>query len=176
MLNHSIRTYVWGLFSFQGLIVCEIRTTVRIRWSFVQMCCAMSLVSTSIATHRICQFWAHSEPINMRAVIQFLYSEQAMRNVVLRYCPSSWQYSAAYCSCNKEAPPGLDSLWFSSLSSYETVIGGQLAQWAADQCRELAESTGGWLLWWGYWKLGTMLWKMSMSEHRLCREVAGRWG
>ena len=35
-----------------------------------------------------------------RAVIQFLYSEKATRIVV----PSSWQYSAAYCNCNKEKP------------------------------------------------------------------------
>ena len=57
----------------------------------------------------------------------------------LRYCPSSWQCSAAYCSCNKDDswsvfdgkwlithhPSGLGSLRFSSLPSYETVIGGQ---------------------------------------------------
>ena len=80
------------------------------------MCCATSLVCSSIATHRRCQFSARSEPVNIpktiespakcgvRAVIRFLYSEQATRNVVLSYCPSSWQCSAAYSSCNKEAP------------------------------------------------------------------------
>ena len=68
---------------------------IKIKWSFAQMCCAMSLVCPSIATHRTCQFWAHNEPINMpktiepptkcggHAVIQFLYSAQATRNVVL---------------------------------------------------------------------------------------------
>ena len=86
---------------FQGRIGREIRTTVKIRWSFDQMCCAMSLVCPSIATHRTCQFWARSESVNMpktivpakcgvRAVIRFIYLEQATRNVALRYCPS-WQ-------------------------------------------------------------------------------------
>ena len=80
------------------------------------MCCAMTLVCPSIATHRSCQFWTRSEPVKtpktietpvkcgVLAVIRFLYSEPATRNGVLRYCPSSWQCSAAYCSCNKEAP------------------------------------------------------------------------
>ena len=51
------------------------------------MCCAISLVRPSIAAHRICQFWARSDPVNMpktivsakcgvRAVIRFLYSGQ----------------------------------------------------------------------------------------------------
>ena len=60
-----------------------------------------------------CQFWACREPVNMPktikfpakcgvgAVIWFIYLEQAMRNDVHRYCPSSWQCSAAYCNCNK---------------------------------------------------------------------------
>ena len=59
------------------------------------MCRTMSLVCPSIATHSTCQFWAHSEPLNMpktiespakcgvHAVIWFLYSEQSTRNVVL---------------------------------------------------------------------------------------------
>ena len=58
------------------------------------MCCSMSLVCPSIATHRTCQFWGRSEPVNMpktikfpakcgvRSVIRLLYSEQATRNVV----------------------------------------------------------------------------------------------
>ena len=95
---------------------------------------------------------------------RFFYSEQATRNDVLRYYPS-WQYSAAYCSCNKEAPEAfsMGSFWSPTiicpdlascdfhLSSYETVVGRQLlAQWAADQRSELAESTGCWLLWRGH--------------------------
>ena len=69
------------------------------------MCCAMSLVCPSIAIHRTYQFWVRlrTEPVNIpktiespaecgvRAVIRFLYSEQAKRDVVLRYCPPSWQ-------------------------------------------------------------------------------------
>ena len=139
-----------GLFFFQGPIGREIRTTVRIRWRFEQMCCAMSLVCPSIATRRTCQVWARSEPVSMpktiespakcgaRAVIWHLYSEQVTRNVVLRYCPS-WQYSAAYCSCNKEAPEAfsMGSAWSPiiirpdlapcdfHLSSYETIVWGQ---------------------------------------------------
>ena len=112
-------------FFFQGPIGHEIRTTVRIRWSFVQICCAISLVCPSIATHHTCQFWARSEPINILktiespakcgvcAVIQLLYSEKATRNVVLRYCPSSWQCLAEHCSCNKAAPEAfsMGSVW-----------------------------------------------------------------
>ena len=109
---------------FQGPISHEIRTTVRNRWSFVQMCCTMSLVCPLIETHCTCEFWAHSEPVNMpktiqsatrcgvHAVIRFLYSEKAIRNVVLGYCPS-WKCSATYCSCNKEAPEefSMGSVW-----------------------------------------------------------------
>ena len=74
-----------GLFFFQGPIDREIKTTVKIRLSFAQMCCAMSLVCQSIVTHHTCQFWARSEPVNMlktiespakcgvRAVIRFTY-------------------------------------------------------------------------------------------------------
>ena len=66
----------------------EIGTTVTITWSFAQMCCAMSLICPSIATHRTCQFWARIEPVNIpetietsakwgvRGVNRFLYSEQ----------------------------------------------------------------------------------------------------
>ena len=92
------------------------------------MCYAIFPVCPSITTHSTCQFWASSEPVNLpktksqaksgvRAVIRFLYSEQATRNVVLRYCPSSWQCSAAYCRCNKEAceefdhPPSSARTW-----------------------------------------------------------------
>ena len=174
----------------------------------------ISLVCLSIATYSSCQFWAHNEPVNMPktiqspakcgvcAVIQFLYSEQAMKNVVPRYCPSLWQCSAAYCSLQQIGswnvidgkcwithyhPPGLGSLWFLSLSSYETVVvslssyetvvGGQhFGTMSCRPCRELAESTGGWLPGRWYWKVGTTPRKMSTSERRLCREVAGRCG
>ena len=109
----------------QGPIGREIRITVRIRRSSAQMCCAMSLVCPSIATHSTCEFWARSEPVNMPKivespaicgvcdVIRFHYSEKATRNVVLRYCPSSWQCLAAHCSCNKEAPEAfsMGSVW-----------------------------------------------------------------
>ena len=100
---------------FQDPIGRKIRTTVIIRWCFVQRCCVMSLVCPSIATHHMCQFWACSELVNMpktiespakcgeRTVIRFLYSEKATRNFVLKYCPPSWQCSAAQCRCNKEA-------------------------------------------------------------------------
>ena len=112
-------------FFFQGPIGREIRPTARIRPSSAQMCCAMSPVCLSIATHRTCQFWADSDPVNMaktiespakrgvRAVIRFLYSEQATRNDILRYFPTSWEYSAAYCSCNNEAPEvfSMGSVW-----------------------------------------------------------------
>ena len=54
-----------GYFFIQGPIGREIRTTVRIRWSFAQM----SLVCPSIATHRTGQFWAPSEPVNMPKTI-----------------------------------------------------------------------------------------------------------
>ena len=131
-------------------------------------------VYPSIATHRTCQFWSRSEPVNMPktiesptkcgvcVVIPFLYSEQVTRNVVLRYCPSSWQCSAVYCSCNREAPEAflMDIVWSPTIirldlapcdfhicpcmkQSYEDNI---LGQWAADQHTELAESKGGWLL------------------------------
>ena len=64
------KTDIWGLFSFfQSPIVREIRTTVRIRWSFPQMCYAMSLVCPSIATHRTCQLWARNEPVNLSKTI-----------------------------------------------------------------------------------------------------------
>ena len=109
-------SFIRGIFFFQGPIDREIRTPLRIKWSFAQMCCAMTLVYPSISTHRTCKFWARKDPVNMpkaiessakcavRAVIRFLYSEKATRNVVLRFCSSSWKCSAAQCSCNKEAP------------------------------------------------------------------------
>ena len=126
----------------------------------------MSLGCQSIATHRTCQFWARSEPVNMpkaiespgkcgvRAVFRFFYSGKATKNVGLRYCPSSWQCSAAQCSCNKEAP---EAFWTGSVWSH-TIIRTDLApcdfhlfprmkqsneddilaQWAAEQRRAQA--------------------------------------
>ena len=87
--------------------------------------CAVPLICPLIASHRTCQFWAPSEHVNMPktiafpakcdifAVIQFLYSEQTTRNVVIRHCPSSWQCLAAHCSCNKEASAAfsMGSVW-----------------------------------------------------------------
>ena len=77
------------------------------------------------------QFWARSEPVNIpktikcpakcevRAVIRFLYSENATRNVLLRYCPSTWQCSAAHCRCNKEEPEAfsMGSVWSPTITS-----------------------------------------------------------
>lgn len=73
--------------------------------------------------------------------------------------------------------PVLGSLRFPSFCSHETLARRTevwLRERAADQHRALAESTGGCLLWQGYWKVGTTLWQISQSERRLCREVAGR--
>ena len=143
-----------------------------------------------IATHCICQFWERSEPINMPktiapptkcgvcAVIQFLYfrtSDEECPQVLFFLTifgrilqlqqRGSWGIFDGKCLIAHHHQPRLGSRWFSSLSSYETVVGGQhLAQSAADQHRELAESTGSWLLWQGNCKIGTKLWKMTMSE------------
>ena len=117
---------IQGLYFFKVQSVAKL---VRIRRSFAQMCCLMSLVCPWIATHCTCEFWARSEPVNMpktiespvncgvHAVIRFLYSEQATRNVVLRYCPSSWQCSAAYYSCNKQAPEAflMERVWSTTI-------------------------------------------------------------
>ena len=164
----------------------------------------MSLVCPSIDTQFICQFWARSGLGNMsktieypakcgvHAVIRFLYfwtsDEECCPQVLSAFMTILGRIG--YCSCNKEAPEAFSmanvwsptinrSLWFSSLSSYETVVGGQ--QFGAMSCKpaqltELAESTGGWLLWRGYWKVGTTLRKMSTLARRLWREVAGRCG
>ena len=141
--------HVRGLFFFQGPIGREIRTTVRFRCIFAQMCFAMSLVCPSIAIHRTCQSWAPSEPINMlkiivtpakcgvRAVIRFLYSDEECCPQVLSFFITmlgrtlqlqqrgSWSVFDGKCLITHHHPPGLGSLWFSSLSSYETVVGGQ---------------------------------------------------
>ena len=139
-------------FFFQGPIGREFRTMVRIRWSVVQMCCAMSLVCPSIATHRTCQFWARSELVNMPktigsptkcgelAVIRLLYfrtSDEECCSQVLSFFMTmlgrilqlqqrgSCNVFDGNCLITHHHPPGLGSLWFSSLSSYETVVGGQ---------------------------------------------------
>lgn len=73
--------------------------------------------------------------------------------------------------------PGLSSFRFPSLSSYEKEFRWTpfcYRQWAAEQRTNLAESTGGYLLWRGDWKVDTALQKMPKSERRLCREVDGR--
>ena len=199
VLMNSVR----GLFFFQGPIGREIRTTVRLRWSFAQMGCAMSLVCPPIATHRTCQLWARSEPVNIpktiksyakcgvRAVIRFLYSEQATRNVFLRYCPSSGNARPHTAAATKrllkrfrwevfDHPPSSAWTWLPVIFISCLVWNGRRRtkfwhrQWATDLRRELAESTGWWLLWRGYWKVGTTLRKMSTSERRLYIEVAGR--
>ena len=136
---------------FQGPIGREIRTTVRIRWSFVHMCCTMSLACPSVATHRTCQFWAHSEPVNMPKTIVSRQMWSACCNLIPlcrksdeEFCPrvlyffttmvgrtlqlqqrGSWGVFDGKCLITQHHPPRLGSLWFSSLSSYETVVGGQ---------------------------------------------------
>ena len=164
----------------------------------------LSLVCPSIATHHTCQFWARSEPINMPKTIishqmwsaycnsipLFRTSDEECCLQVLSFMiifgrtlklqqRGSWSVFDGKCLITHHHSPGLGSQGFSSLSSYETVVGGQhfgTMSCRPVQCRELAESTGGWLLWWEYWKVGTTLWKMSTLEHRLCRAVAGRCG
>ena len=195
---HYVQSHYTRAIFCQGPIGRDIKTTVRIRWSFAQM----SLLCPSITTHRTCQFWVRSEPVNMPKTIRvscqmwsacynlILYSEKAMRNVVLMYCPSSWQCSAAHCSCNKEAPEAFSiaSVWS------PTIIRPDLSPCDFHLFRRIERSSKfnilvkwqtrgrigwkriGWLLWRGYWKVGTKLRKMFMSEHRLGREVAGRCG
>ena len=70
--GHTWRTAVLDCkgYFFKGPIGREIRTTVRIRWRFAQMYCAMFLVCPSIATHRTCLFWARSEAANMPKTIE----------------------------------------------------------------------------------------------------------
>ena len=141
-----------AIFFFQGLIGHEIRITVRIRWSFEQMCYAMSLVCSFIGTHHICQFWARSEPINIPktiesfakcgvgAVIRFLYDRTSdeeccpqalfffmtmLGRILQLQQRGSWSVFDGKCLITHHHPPGLDCLWFSSFSSYETVVGEQ---------------------------------------------------
>ena len=109
------------------------------------------LVCPSVATHRTCQFCARSEPVNMPktiespakcgvlAVIQFLYfgtSDVECCPQVLSFFITilgrilqpqrrgSWSVFNGKCLITHHHPPGIGSLWFSSLSSYETVVGG----------------------------------------------------
>ena len=114
-------------FFFQDPIGRELRTTVRIKRSFSQMCCIKSLVcprsrhialvnSERVVSPQTCLKQEYHAKCGVRAVIRFIYSEQATRNVVFRHCPSSWQWSAAYCSCNNEAPEAfsMGSVWSST--------------------------------------------------------------
>ena len=175
---------------------------MRIRSSFAQIFCAISQYP-SIATHRTCQFWACTEPLNMpktieslakcgvRAVIRFPYSEQTKRNVVLRYCPSSYQCSAAYRSCNKEAP---EAFSMGSILS-PTIIRPDLAPcvfhlitlW--NGCRrttfwhnELQTRLENWLKAQasGFYdeSIGKFVprYQKSTPERRLCREITDRCG
>ena len=167
---------------FKDLIGREIRTTVRIRWSFAQMCWAMSLVCPSVVTHHTCRFWARCEPVNMPKTIVSRQTWSACCNSIPlfrqsdeEYCPQvlsifmtmlgrilqlqhrgSWSIFDGKCLITHHHPPILGSLWFSSLYSYETVVGGQ--HFGTKSCRpaqhkELAESICGWLLWRGYLKV-----------------------
>ena len=98
-------------------------------------------------------------------------------------CPSSWQCSGAHCSYNKETSavffygkclithhmPGLGSLWFSCLYSYEMVDRTAFwhKQWALNKLSKLASMTRGLESWYHTMKKSTL-------EQRLCREVADR--
>ena len=147
--------FVFYLFTravlFQGPIGREIRTTVRIRWIFVQLCCAKSLVCPSIATHRTCQFCARSEPVNMPKTIVSRQIWSACCNSITLFrrrdeecCPQvlsyfltmlgrtlqlqqriSWSIFDGKCLITHHHPLGLGTLWFLSLSSYEPVVRGQ---------------------------------------------------
>ena len=99
-------------FLFQGPISHAMKTIVKIRWSFAQIGCAVYLLCPSNMSHGTCQFRVLSGPktiksptkCDVHAANRSLYSEQTTRNVVIRHCTSSWQCSAAQCSCNKEVP------------------------------------------------------------------------
>ena len=58
------------LFFFQNQIGRKIKITVKIRWTYAQMCCAVSQICASISSHRICKFWARSEQVNMPKTIE----------------------------------------------------------------------------------------------------------
>ena len=115
------------------------------------MCCAMSLVYPSIATYRTCYFWKRSEPVSMSKTIVSCQMWSACCNSIPlfrtsdeEYCPQvlsffmtmlgrmlqvqqrgSWSVFYGKCLITHHHPPGLGPMWFSSLSSYETVVGGQ---------------------------------------------------
>ena len=126
-------------------------------------------------THHICQFWVRSLPVNMPETIVFRQMWSACCNSIPLFRKN-----------DKKCCPLVLSSFMTMLDHIQqlqqrgswSVFDGKclithhylprLGRWAADQRRELAESTGGWFLWLGYWKVGTMLWKMSMSERRLC--------
>ena len=151
MYGNLKRKQIRGLFLFQGPIGREIRTTVRISWSYAQMYCAMSLVCSSIATHLTCQFWARSEPVDMHkttvsrqmwseccnSIPLFIKCNEEFCPQVLTYMTNPRPHTAAATKRLLQRfrwevfghPPSTARawpLWFSFLSLYETVVGGQL--------------------------------------------------
>ena len=148
---------------------------MRIRWSFAQMCCAMSLICPSIATHRTCQFWAGNEPVNMPktivsrqmwsacAVIRFLYSHQVTRNVVL-YDNVRPRTAAATKRLLKrfrwevfDHPPSSARTWLPVIFIsflYETVVGQHFGTNELQTSVEnWLKAQAAWLLWRGIGKL-----------------------
>ena len=201
MAENISRFITYEGYFFQGSIGREIRTTMRIRWSFAQMCCAMSLVCQSTATNSTCQVWARSEPVNMTKTIVFRQIWSECCNSIPLFWKSLGMLSSGIVLHDSARPhtaaatkkllkrfrwevfdhppsfpdlaPSVFHLFPRMKRSLEDNI---LVQWAADQRRQLVESTGGWLLWRGYWRVGTTLQKMSTSKRRLSREVADRCG
>ena len=93
-----------------------IKTTVKIRWSFAQMCCALSLVRLSMASHSICQSWARSEHVSMpktiespakcemRVLIRFLYAEGCNAAAIhRRMCMCTMKLSWVTAKCGNGA-------------------------------------------------------------------------
>ena len=161
------------------------------------MCCAMSLVCPSIATNRTCLFWARNEPVNMPktieslaksgvyAVIRFLYSEkndEECRPQVLTSFMAvfgrtlqlqqrgSWSVFDGKCLISHHHPRGT---WLPVIViSFRIWNGRRRTTFWHDELQTSVEnwqSTGGWILWRGYWKVGTTLRKMSTSERWLYR-------
>ena len=156
----------------------------------------------SIVTHRTCQFWSHSGPVIIPKPILSRQMWNACCNKIPLFRKSdeecsqvlslsmtvfsrklqlqqrgSWSVFNEKCLITHHHPPRLGSCDFNFFPRMKRSSEGNiLTQWAADQRRELTESTGGWLLWREYWKIVTTLQKMCTSERRLFREVAGRCG
>ena len=192
-----------GYFILKGSIGHEIRTTVRIRWSFAHVCCAMSLVCPSIATHRTSQFRAGNEPVNtpktvespakcgVRAVIRFLlFRTSDEGKFVLRYCPFDDNAPPYISAATKwllkrfrwevfDQPPLSARTWLPVIIISFLVLNGRRRTkfWHA----ELQTSVKNWLKGQaaGFYLVlesWTTLRNMPMSERRLCREVVGRCG